>query len=121
MKIAILSDPHDHVCNLEKVIKQIKDKVEMIIHCGDVIAPFSVKIIADANLPTQIVLGNNDEDHVTMYKCGNDKFTWVGVGQQFGVVEVNKRKIAFCHYPKLGKLLAGTGGYDAVFYGHTLN
>jgi putative phosphoesterase len=119
MKIAVLSDSHDHIWNLQKVIDDLKNKVESIIHCGDVVAGFSVKIIASANLPTHICLGNNDEDHLAMFKNGNKKFTWVHVGQQFGELEIGNRKIAFCHYPKLAGLLAKSDEYDAVFYGHT--
>lgn len=119
MKIAVLSDSHDHIWNLNKILSQIKSKVGAIIHCGDVIAPFTIKLIAYANLPTYVVLGNNDEDHIGMYKKGTEKFTWITVGEQFGEVELEGRKIAFTHYPKLGELLAGSREYDAVFHGHT--
>ena len=119
MKVAVLSDSHDHIGNLEKVLKEIKSKVEIVIHCGDVIAPFSTKILAQTDLPTYVCLGNNDEDHIGMYKKGTDKFTWVHVGQQFGEIELDGKKIAYTHYPRLGELLAKSGDYDAVFYGHT--
>lgn len=121
MKVAILSDSHDHIWNLEKVVNEIKGKVEVIIHCGDMIAPFSTAKLAAADLPTYVCLGNNDEDHIGMYKKGNNKFTWVHIGEQYGEIELNERKIAYTHYPRLGELLAQSGNYDAVFYGHTHN
>ncbi|MBI2009752.1 MAG: metallophosphoesterase [Candidatus Chisholmbacteria bacterium] len=119
MKIAVLSDIHDHIDKLNQVLKQINGKVEVIIFCGDLISPFTTGILAQANLPTYACLGNNDEDHIGMFKKGGSNFTWIHLSQEFGEVELGRRKIAFCHYPKLGELLAKTNDYDAVFFGHT--
>jgi len=119
MKIAVISDSHDNIWNLEKVVKAVRGKVDLMVHCGDVIAPFSVKIIASADIPTHVVLGNNDEDHIGMIKKANEKFTWVHIGQQYGEIQPDDKKIAYCHYPRLAELLAKSGEYDAVFYGHT--
>src|SRR3990167_8479226 len=120
MKIAILSDIHDHLDNLERVLSQIRNKdIEALIFCGDMISPFTTGILAKANIPTYACLGNNDEDHIGMMKKGGNKFTWFHLSQEFGELELDGRKIAFCHYPKLAELLAKTEKYDAVFYGHT--
>ena len=116
MKIAVLSDIHDHLTGLEKVLEEIKDKdIETIIFCGDMISPFTTGILAKANLPTYACLGNNDEDNIGMMKKGGDKFTWFHLSQEYGEVELDGKKIAFCHYPKLGELLAKSGEYDVVF------
>ena len=117
MKIAVLSDIHDNIWNLEKVLKQIKGKVKAIIYCGDLCAPFTAELLASANLSTYICLGNNDEDHLSLYRKGSDKFSWVHLGQEFGEVKLGGKEIAFCHYPRLAELLAKSGDYDAVFYG----
>jgi uncharacterized protein len=119
MKIAILSDIHDHIQNLEKALEQIKGKVETIICLGDFCAPFSVAMIAEANIPVHAVLGNNDGDQIGLQKLGGDVFHWTPLLKEFGEVELDGRKIAFNHYPKLGELLARTGDYDAVFHGHS--
>lgn len=119
MKVLVLSDIHDHIWNLQKVVDQVKGKVEAVIFCGDFAAPFSAGILSQLDLPTYACLGNNDEDHLGLMKKGGEKFHWVALTEEFGQVELGGRKIAFCHYPKLGSLLAKTGDYDAVFYGHT--
>ena len=119
MKIAVLSDTHDHIWNLEKAVKKISGKVEAFIHCGDLCSPFIPEILKKIKAPGHVCLGNNDEDQIAMKNVGGDTISWVTVGQQFGEVTLDKRKIAYCHYPKLGSLLAATGDYDAVFYGHT--
>lgn len=120
MKIAVLSDIHDHLTGLRKSLKIIKDNsCESVIFCGDMISPFTTGVLAEAGLPTYAVLGNNDEDHIGMMKKGGPKFTWFHLSQEFGTAELDGKKLAFCHYPKLGELLAQSGEYDAVFYGHT--
>ena len=120
MKIAVLSDSHDHIPNLEKALKQIKvKKVEVMFFCGDMCSPFTAGIIGKVNLPVYACFGNNDEDQIAFVQLGGKNFTWVPLFKEFGEVELNSRKIAYCHYPKLGEFLAKSEGYDAVFYGHT--
>jgi putative phosphoesterase len=119
MKVAVLSDIHDHIDNLNKVLQAIGNEVESVIFCGDMVSPFTTKILSSTNLPTYICLGNNDEDQVGMVKRGGDKFIWTHLSEEYGETEIEGRKIAYCHYPKLAELLAREGKYDAVFYGHT--
>jgi len=38
---------------------------------------------------------------------------------EIGEMEVDAKRIAFAHHPKIAKLLAQSGKYDLVFYGHT--
>ena len=120
MKIAILSDIHDHIWNLEKAEEIItKEKCEAIVFCGDMCAPFTAGILGAWGLPTHAVFGNVDEDHWAMVQRGGKNFFAIPLTQEFGEQELGGKKIAFCHYPKLGELLATTGQYDAVFHGHT--
>lgn len=118
MKIAILSDIHDHIDQLSKVLKDIKGNCEAIIFCGDMVSPFTTGLLAKADLPIYACLGNNDEDQIGMMKKGS-AFTWFHLSQEFGTVELDGKNIAFCHYPKLAELLAISNEYDAVFFGHT--
>lgn len=119
MKALVLSDIHDHILNLQKVIDSVKGQAEAVICCGDYCAPFSAGLLSSLNLPTYACLGNNDEDQIGLFKKGGPNFTWTNLSQELGEIELDKRKIAFCHYPKLAELLAKSGEYDAVFYGHT--
>lgn len=70
MKIAILSDIHDHIDKLNAVLEQIKGKVETIIFCGDMCAPFPAKILGSCGIPVYACLGNGDEDHIAMQARG---------------------------------------------------
>ncbi len=120
MKIAVLSDSHDHIWNLEKAVKLLqKEKCERIIFCGDMCAPFTARILMDAKIKTFVVWGNNDEDHWAIVQKAGENFIAYPLAQEFGEEVIDGKKIAFCHYPMLGQLLAATGHYDAVFHGHT--
>jgi hypothetical protein len=119
MKIAVLSDIHDHIDKLKAALTSMNAKgAETIIFCGDMVSPFTTAQLAKANLPTYAVLGNNDEDQIGMMKKGAN-ITWFHLSQEYGSIEIGGRKIAFCHYPRLAELLARSGEYNAVFYGHT--
>ena len=117
MKIAILSDIHDNIWNLEKVLNRVKkEKCQAIIFCGDFCAPFSAVMLAEARLPTHAILGNSFDEYNTIKSTKN--FKNFNLFSEMGEVELDKKKIAFCHYPKLARGLAFTGEYNAVFYGH---
>jgi putative phosphoesterase len=117
MKIAVLSDIHDNVWNLKKVLGQVKkENCQAIIFCGDFCAPFSAVMLAESKLPVYAVLGNSYDAFNTLR--ATDKFKNFNLFSERGEVELDKKKIAICHYPKLARGLAFTREYDAVFYGH---
>ena len=63
MKIAVLSDVHDHVWNLQAALASLDD-TEALLYCGDLCSPFVVGLLAEGfqNRPIEIVFGNNDGD-----------------------------------------------------------
>lgn len=120
MKIAVLSDSHDNIVNLDKALRGVVEAgCEAIIFCGDFCSPFTADILVAPKIPVYSVWGNNDEDHWAIVSKGKGVLTAATLGQEFHEVVLADRKIAFCHYPRLAELLAGTGYYDAVFHGHT--
>ncbi|MCA9391632.1 YfcE family phosphodiesterase [candidate division WWE3 bacterium] len=96
-----------------------QNPVEAVIACGDYCAPFIGSYLKEINVPTYACLGNNDEDHIGLQKQAGENVTWFHLSQEYGEVELDGKKIAFCHYPRLAELLAQSGDYDAVFHGHT--
>jgi putative phosphoesterase len=118
MLIAVLSDCHDNIWNLEKTLPKLAD-AELAIYCGDFCAPFTLKMLADGFAgPIHAVLGNNDGDvylllHVAE-QAGN-----VTLHQSLCELPLDGRQIAVVHYPQIGEALALSGKYDAVFSGHT--
>ena len=120
MKIAILSDIHDNIWNLKKVLKELKnEKIDAIIFCGDFCAPFTFKKLAEVGIPTYAVFGNVDgaQQEITHQAFKNHKH--ITLKKELLEVELGGRKIAICHNDQFAESLALVGKYDAVFHGHT--
>lgn len=120
MKLAILSDSHDNIWNLERALKRVAQlDCGALLFLGDFCAPFTLKQIADgfASGPIHAVFGNNDGDPFLLVKIasGYDHVTLHG---QYAELEFGGRKIAINHYPEIAKRVAESGAFDAVFSGH---
>ncbi|MBI5766050.1 metallophosphoesterase family protein [Candidatus Falkowbacteria bacterium] len=132
MKIAIISDSHDNIPNIEKFLDWANDnKIEMIIHCGDIAAPSVIKeeLAPKFNGPIHLVYGNVTDRDLLPEVCAElENVTLHGdVGEldfsppsQGGDAQrAEGVKIAFCHFSDQAKKLAESGKYNLVFYGHT--
>lgn len=119
MIIAILSDIHDNIWNLQKALDLIQGKAELIIFCGDMCAPSTAAMLSGCHLPIHAFPGNNDEDQFGLFQMGGRNTTWYKISDEFAQLESQGQKIAFCHYPVLAEYLADSGKFDAVFHGHT--
>lgn len=118
MKVAVLSDIHDHVQNLERVLDQVQD-AGVLVCCGDLCSPFTLDTLAKGfSGPVHVTFGNNDGDILLLTRIAA-KHPHVTLAAPFGQVEAGGRPLAFIHYPELGEGLAALGRYDAVFVGHT--
>lgn len=120
MIIAIISDTHDNLINLQKTLEIINQKkAETMIHCGDLCSPWVLKeLTTKFNGPIHLTFGNNDADEFlltewTLREGKNAKFY-----KPVGEIELDGKKIAFTHYPIIGEGLAATQKYDLVIYGH---
>ena len=119
MKIAVMSDSHDHLENIEKAVAlAVEMSAEMLLHCGDICSPFVMDRLTLFEGPVHVVFGNNDGDHMTISRIA-ERFSNIMVHHHTGVIETVKGLVAFTHYPEHGKGLAATGSYAAVFSGHT--
>lgn len=119
MKIAILSDIHDHVWNLEKALAHpLLQETEAMLFCGDLCAPFIVHLLGKAySKPTHLVLGNNDGD-VAAIIANAAKYPNVRLHGEYYRGSLGGITIAVNHYPDNARALAENGGYDVVCYGH---
>jgi len=120
MFIAILSDIHDNLANLEKCLSWCKNnKIKKIVFCGDLTTLETATYLA-SNFPGEIfiVRGNAEiylDNEIKKYKniihCG-----------EIGIKKIGTLKIGFCHEPvKIKKLLNSNPKKDLnfIFYGHT--
>lgn len=121
MKIAIISDSHDNIPNIDKMLDFIKKQgVKTIIHCGDVCAPSVMKYLAEKfDGQIHLVFGNVDGDHDMMNQLAKEKLKNVKIYGEIGEIDLEGKKIAFTHQPKKAKEIAQSKKYGFIFYGHT--
>lgn len=119
MNICILSDIHDHVWNLKKTLSmQELQATEAMVFCGDLCAPFVVKILGQSYAsPIHMVLGNNDGDLAAII-ANAASFAQIKIHGEYFKGELGGKRIAVNHYPDKARKLAEVGGFDLVCYGH---
>lgn len=118
MLIAVMSDIHDNLTNLQYFLNYCQNnKIEQLICCGDVTNSETLNILANGfNGAIHLVKGNREiyyEEEVIRYR--NIKYY-----RKIGYFEIDTIKISICHEPFLIKKI--TNHYkdiDFVFYGHT--
>ncbi len=119
MKIAVMSDTHDHIRNVERAIDALNALgVAALFHCGDLCSPFVIDRLARFKGPVHVVFGNNEGDRYTIDNVSK-KFPNVTLHGEVGFVETENGEVAFTHRPEFARGLACTQKYAAVFYGHT--
>lgn len=128
MKILIISDSHDSVVNLEKVLKWASDNnIKDIIHAGDVSAPgVVVKTLSPmVSGKMHLIFGNVGDRELLEQICAKtNNIKYYG---DLGEVDFDSssaglrasKKIAFVHFKEKAEALAKTGKYDLVVFGHS--
>ncbi len=121
-RIAIFSDSHDQVWNLERALLQVRERgATALLHCGDLCAPFVVRQLAEGFAgPIHLVFGNNDGDGrlIQTVLSRYDHVTHHGL---YGELQFDQRKLAFIHYPEPALRIAQSAQFDLVCYGHDHN
>lgn len=120
MLIAVFSDIHDNITNLEKFFNDIKNKeIEALICLGDFVSPSIVKRIIESGYKTYAVWGNNEGERMKITQFvieSKGKFELSSNTES--LLEIDGKKVYMNHYPEIVKYMAKTGDFDAVFYGH---
>ena len=119
MKIAILSDSHDNIWNLEKALVDVSEQgCDVLLHCGDLVAPFILAQMAEAFAgPIHVVEGNNDGDGRLQQQVAAG-FPQITLHGPYAELELGGRKVALIHYPEPARRIAQSGVFDLVCYGH---
>lgn len=119
MKVCIVSDSHDNRFLLEAAVKDAKSRgAKAVLHCGDVVAPSTLKILNPVGLPVHVIHGNNTGDMYSLSRLHhNDDSVVKYYGQDAGI-ELSGRKIFLVHYPHYAEAMATTGDWDIVCCGH---
>ncbi len=118
MKIAIISDIHDNIPNLQKVLDYLeKGEVEKIICCGDVTNIDTISKLSKGFLGNIVLVKGNADN---WYKEELKNFKNIDyLGRKGGVVDVPSLRIGVCHEPFLCDDLIKNNKPNIIFYGHT--
>jgi hypothetical protein len=118
MKIGIVSDTHDNLDHVAQAVSVFESQgVDRVIHCGDIIAPFSATPFDSESFEFYAVRGNNDGEWA-LANVVEEFGTYLG---ECGRLTVDEVSIAVYHGTNklLRESLVDAGEYDYVFHGHT--
>lgn len=104
MKILLVSDSHMYNDILESIVYRWKNKVDLMIHCGDSSLLPEDSLLKNFNI---VVHGNHDEEVFPHYVVYNDIF--VTHGNDYNVYSGYDQLIKVCHQKKC----------HLCFHGHT--
>ncbi|MCW3128905.1 MAG: metallophosphoesterase [Methanophagales archaeon] len=119
MKAGIIADTHDNLDAISKAVEFFnQEEIEILIHAGDFVAPFTEKPFRTLNASLVGIFGNNDGDKLLL----KEKYHEKRVGEIYEDpydFEFFAKRIIVTHKPKIVDALAASGAYDVVIYGHT--
>ncbi len=117
MLIGIMSDSHDHLEAIRLAVDFFnQNKVDLVIHAGDLISPFTALEFKRLKMPFEAVYGNNDGEREGL-KIAYEELCNL---EDFKEINADGRKIAVIHgaNQKLVDALAGGEYYDVLISGH---
>lgn len=119
MKIALMSDIHDNIWNLQKALARPElQATEAMLFCGDLCSPFVIHLLGRAySGPIHMVLGNNDGD-VAAIMANSKKYSNIHIHGEYFKSLLDGRTVAMNHYPDKARTIAENGGFNIVCYGH---
>lgn len=119
MIIGLISDTHDNVPMIKRVIERLKEeRVKLVLHAGDYISPFTAKPYSELGVPMIGVFGNNCAETEALKRV----YAEVGADLRgyFAEVENGGLRIALTHGHLKSEMDRAMGGeYDVVVRGHT--
>ena len=117
MKVAIISDIHDNLINLEKCLAWSKaNAVAAVICCGDIVNSETLDYLAKNFKGTIYLVRGNLEIYQEIEVQQYSNINYLGLANIF---TLDNKKIGVCHQPDLIKEIIRQGQCDYIFYGHT--
>src|SRR5579883_2235540 len=118
MRIGVVSDTHDRQEAVAEAVRLLlEQQVELILHCGDIESPDTVRVFK--GVPTHFVFGNWDKERAKLATAIKEI---AGVHyDSFGFLTLAEKRIAWVHSHERHQLrqLENSNYFDYVFYGHT--
>ncbi|HDS59404.1 MAG TPA: metallophosphoesterase [Thermoplasmatales archaeon] len=113
--VGVMADSHDHLPAIRRAVDLFNSReVDLVVHAGDIVSPFTAREFRHLKAPLLGVFGNNDGDRVHLHQF------FSGIGEFHPdplLVTLGGKDVALTHTPEIVRSLAHT--CDVVLYGHT--
>ena len=119
MLIGVVSDTHNNISNIKNIIDIFnKEKVNFVIHTGDISKPNTLKIFKELKCPLMGVFGNNDRIEEGLEAvCEEYNFTFTNPPLS---IVLGDRNIAIFHEPEpIEEYLDSNINVELILHGHT--
>lgn len=120
MRIAVISDIHDHLFKLDQALTAIRraGDVGTMLCCGDLCSPFVIPRLAQGfGGRIHIVFGNNDGDRYRITEQARSQRRVVLHGES-AELRLGGRTFCINHFDHIGRSLAHGNTFDVVCFGH---
>ena len=121
LKIGIIADSHDNLPMIDKAIDRFnREKVSLVLHAGDYIAPFAVRRFKKLKTRLVGVFGNNDGDKRLLRKQFQS-LDFADIKNNFAEVLTDGVKIGLLHGEDIELLrsLSNANFFDVLVHGHS--
>jgi putative phosphoesterase len=116
--IGIMSDSHDNIPAIRRAVETFNSMgVDLVIHAGDLISPFTANEFRNLEPEMVAVFGNNDGEREGLKKA----YSEICLIEDFKEISVEGWKFSIIHgtNPQIVDALAKCGKYDVLIRGHT--
>lgn len=117
MKIGVIADTHDNLPKIARAVELFnREEVELVLHAGDFVSPFTADEFKRLKAKLVGVFGNNDGDRLYLL----ERYRGIGeIHEGQRELELGGRRIVLMHKPGLLGALIASKEYDLIVYGHT--
>ena len=115
--IGVMADSHDNVPAIHKAVRFFQDaECQLVIHAGDIVAPFSTRPFEGLSCPIKAVFGNCDGEKKGLKRA----FGSLGeIREAPFIFAFDDLKFLVTHLHTEVKSYAMSGEYDVIIFGHT--
>lgn len=115
--IGILSDSHDNLFNIRRAMALFKSRgCRLLVHAGDIVAPFAARELEAAGCPVKAVFGNCDGEKKGL-RTTIEAFGEIGPAPL--VFDWEGKRVLLTHVPVRVDEDRAAQTYDVIICGHT--
>lgn len=117
--IGVMGDSHDNIPAIEKAVEFFNSQnVDLVVHTGDMVSPFTVESFKKLKCEFKAVFGNNEGDRFNVMRKFKEMDSEVADYLEF---DYDEKKFAVYHgqNPAMLDSIVKSKKYDIVITGHT--